>query len=184
MASNRRKRPKRKNDRSNEQQAKHNCSDCSKKFKSISSLNTHKKSKHEGRCWLCPSCQETFASKYAYIRHTKREHRTKKIDTVASEAQEQQVYMKDDIAEMTEAAKNALIKRLRKKIENKNKIIALLKNAVKKLKKKIAKETVENSNGSDNEGEEESDKSTDNNDDDFMGFDSTENTNENDAILV
>lgn len=177
-----------------EKKAKIKCDICSKQFNSISSLNSHKKTKHEGRSWLCPVCQKTLASKYAYIRHTKREHRTKKINVVASHAQEHEVYVKDDVAEMSEAAKTALIVKLRKRVEKKDEVIALLRSNLKKYieksKKKNAEKKNENENSSGAEEEDlyaeyESDNDGDSKDagERFLGFDSNEITSENNAII-
>lgn len=121
--------------------AKIECDVCSKPFSSTSSLNSHKKSKHEGRGWMCPVCQRTLASKYAYIRHTKRAHRSKRIDVVEANAQVQEVYVRDDVAEMSEAAKNVLIVNLRKKVAKRDKTIALLRYNLEKYIKNSKKKT-------------------------------------------
>lgn len=133
------------------------CDICSKQFSSVSSLNSHKKSKHEGRCWLCPVCQTTLTSKFAYIRHTKRHHPTKKIGTIEAHAIEQQVYLKEDVVEMTEAAKIALIEKLKKENERKSKIIVLLRNKLKECAKKLKKENTQEENSSDTDLEEKRD---------------------------
>lgn len=158
MAGNRRTQLKVKVPKSKKKTKK--CDICAKDFASLSSLNSHKKTKHEGRGWMCPVCQTTLASKYAYIRHTQRAHRTKQIAEVVSTAQEHEVFVKDDVAEMSEAAKSALITKLRLKVEKKDKLIASLKcklkNYIKKSKKESDVEGEENlSDIEDEENEEE-----------------------------
>lgn len=195
MARNRTKRQKKKQLKVEVPKIK--CDSCAKEFSSISSLNSHKKSKHDGRGWMCPVCQITLASKYALIRHTGRAHRAKQVAEVKATAQEHEVFVKDDVAEMSEAAKSALIVKLRLKVEKKDKVIAelkcKLKNYIRKAVKKTVEEGIEEENSSNVDEEtdslglksgSESDASV--GDDDQCGADSNTNElqNENDAVTA
>lgn len=157
MAGNRRNRQSKR--QSKVKVPKTKCDICSKEFSSLSSLNSHKKTKHEGRGWKCPLCQLTLVSKHGLIRHTQRAHRTKKLADLVATAQEHEVFVKDDVAEMSEAAKSALIVKLRLKVDKKDKVIAALKFKLKNyIEKKTGVEGDEEESLSNVEEEEENEE--------------------------
>lgn len=100
------------------------CNYCKKRFANVSSLNNHIK-KHAGRRWKCTRCDNDFVSKYAYIRHMSRAHKYRR--TAEDSADEKEVYVEDDIAQMTDRAKDKTIRRLRKKVAVQKGQLAYLK---------------------------------------------------------
>lgn len=112
------------------------CEYCPKTFSKISNKNTHMKIKHVGRRFICTECNEVFTTKFTHVRHMKRSH---PHVTNPQNIDENEVYVADNI-EMTDAAKSALIKRLRKEIEQKDKRIKKYKKKVKKLRARLKNE--------------------------------------------
>lgn len=45
-------------------------------FSSLSNLNNHIRSAHDGILWICPYCEEEQSSKYSQKRHIARKHGT------------------------------------------------------------------------------------------------------------
>lgn len=74
-----------------------------KPFSSLSSLNQHKKIKHEGIRWICPFCQEEQSSKHSHKRHIDRFHPEEIQNIDVDENQ----YKLDHRVTMTEKAKQA-----------------------------------------------------------------------------
>lgn len=96
------------------------CEECEKKFANISAKNQHFKSIHQGRRFICsePECNEDFVSNFAYLRHMDRSH----PDSTPTNTKEKEVFVSHKV-EMSDAAKNALIDRLKKELADKDKII-------------------------------------------------------------
>lgn len=114
-----------------------NCDICRKTYKTVSSLNNHKKSKHDGRCWMCDICQEVQTSKHSHIRHMSRKHSNKSIESFVKHADEKEVILIDDVAELTDSAKMKIIEDQRTMIQRKDKIISAFKSQLLKCKKQI-----------------------------------------------
>lgn len=108
------------------------CDHCKKKFDSVSAKNVHVESKHKGRRFICPLCDEDFHSKFAYDRHLDRKHKDRKE---ATKGAENAVYIAEKI-EMTPAAKDALIQRLRTENEEKDRQIAKYKLKITELEER------------------------------------------------
>lgn len=108
--------------------------ECGKGYTSVSAKNQHFKSKHQGRRFLCmePECKEDFVSKFAYQRHMERAH----TNESPSNTDENEVYVSHKV-EMSDAAKNSLIDRLKNELESKDKIIDEFKVKVKELETKL-----------------------------------------------
>lgn len=88
---------------------------CKKRFSSISAKNVHFKSKHKGRRFICSICSEELSSKFSLQRHMERAHPQSK----PADIDENEVFISDRV-EMSDSAKNALIDRLRKELQEKN----------------------------------------------------------------
>lgn len=112
------------------------CEGCDKKYSSVSAKNQHFKSKHQGRRYICsePGCEsEDFVSKFVYLRHMDRAHKN-----VVPTTKENEVFISHK-TEMSDAAKNALIDRLKTELEEKDQIIGEYKMKVKELELKQVK---------------------------------------------
>lgn len=110
------------------------CEVCGKKFGSISSKNSHFRSKHQGRCFICPICNDDFVSKFALERHVERFHSPKKLTA----PDENEFYVEHKV-EMSNASKDALISRLKTELQEKNSIIDELKSTIERLQSQIRK---------------------------------------------
>lgn len=107
------------------------CLACKKNYANVSSLNNHMK-KHAGRRWKCSRCDAEMVSKYAYKRHMERSHKYRK--TVEDSADEKEVYVHDDVAQMTNEAKDRTLKKLTKKVAMQKGTISYLRARIKELK--------------------------------------------------
>lgn len=85
------------------------CNICKKIFSKNSNLNTHTKNIHDGRRFLCTYCSKYFQTRFSLIRHIRRIHPNMNQTDNLDEAEH---YVKADTIEMSESAKNMLIKRL------------------------------------------------------------------------
>lgn len=110
------------------------CDHCKKKFGSVSAKNVHMESKHKGRRFICQFCNEDFHSKFAYGRHLDRHHKDEEVEAI--DKAENSVYITDKI-EMTPAAKDALIQRLRTENKEKNQQIAEYKLKITELEENL-----------------------------------------------
>lgn len=99
------------------------CEKCEKTFSKISNLKQHEKKQHQGRVFICPYCEENQSSKYAHIRHIRRKHKNKSIGNTS----ENENYIQEDKVVLSDAAKDALIKRLTGQNETQAKTIVELK---------------------------------------------------------
>lgn len=104
------------------------CEFCDKTFSKVANKNHHVKTKHKGRRYICGICKdddeknEKMTSKFAYKRHMKRVHKIRELKNV----DEAEHYVADSV-EMMESAKDALIIRLQKELEEKNNELAELR---------------------------------------------------------
>lgn len=105
------------------------CEGCGKNYSSVSAKNQHFKTKHKGRRFVCeePECDsESFVSKFAYLRHMERYH------AQITPSNTNEVYISHK-TEMSDAAKDALIDRLKTELAEKDQIIEELKQKVKQF---------------------------------------------------
>lgn len=102
------------------------CDFCSKTYSKISNLNTHIKIKHNGRRFICKYCKEEQTTKDSHIRHLNRKHTGKSIDDIS----ENEFFINERV-EMTNSAKNALIKRLTSQVNLQKTVITDLKNILR-----------------------------------------------------
>lgn len=113
------------------------CEKCEKNS-ALSAKNQHSKSAHEGRRFICSECNDDFASNFAYLRHIERTH----PDSKPINTKENEVFVSHKV-EMSETAKNALIDRLKKELEDKNKIIEEYEMKFKDLENKLKRMNLE-----------------------------------------
>lgn len=112
------------------------CESCGKEYSSLSAKNQHFKAKHKGRRFVCAEAEcdsESFVSKFAYLRHMDRSHPGIKPSKT------NEVYISHK-TEMSNAAKDVLIDRLKTELAEKDQIIKELKQEVKQFELNKVKE--------------------------------------------
>lgn len=109
------------------------CPTCHKTYSKLSNLNQHIKNKHSGRVFICPHCQEEQTSKDAHKKHLKRRHGNDSVINV----EENEHTIQEERVELTNEAKDALIKRLQAELDENKRIIAKKNSIIHTLKKKI-----------------------------------------------
>lgn len=112
------------------------CYICKKKYSKIANMKNHFQIKHLGKRYVCEICKEEQISKFSYLRHIKRWHKIRKTKDQAKKATENEVYISDRI-EMSDSAKDALIKRLRKEIVQQTKLIQSQKSTILSLRQEL-----------------------------------------------
>lgn len=95
--------------------------------------------KHKGRRYLCPRCNRDYISKFAYERHMERRHEDEEVE--CNEEDENQVYISEKI-EMTTAAKDAMIRRLKAENKKKDQQIEEYKLRIAELEEQLKKQNI------------------------------------------
>lgn len=103
------------------------CNDCEKSYTSLSNLNQHIKTSHDNgeggvRRYFCPFCDEEQSSKFSHKRHIERKHGGETVDNF----NEHEFTKTAENLDLSDAAKDALIKRLKKENEKQKREIACL----------------------------------------------------------
>lgn len=104
------------------------CNDCQKSYTSLSNLNHHIKISHDNgeggvRRFACPYCDEEQSSKYSHKRHIERKHSDKAVGNLS----ENEYSKTREDRNLSNAAKNALLMRLKKENEKLKQEVACLK---------------------------------------------------------
>lgn len=97
---------------------------CGKTFASTSNLNNHVRVKHIGICWICPVCELKQVSKHAHERHILQNHPEYLQPNMDLNCNQHH----GDHVNRTEKAKDVLIAKLQKTVDEQLETILKLKN--------------------------------------------------------
>lgn len=114
--------------------AEYECYLCHKLFSKTSNLNTHFKSHHLGRKFVCEYCGKDFVSDFSRQRHMDRVH--EEIVLNENRTTNNEIYM-GDLVGISDKAKMNIIKNLRSDLEKKQKIINNQVLIIRQLKQKL-----------------------------------------------
>lgn len=123
------------------------CEKCQKSYSKKSNLRTHIESKHLGKKWVCPFCENNQASKFSHIRHVKK--CTKRSGEKDWDPDDNAFLMLHHVDQTPEAKTNIIKNLLRRNESNATRIMELNKRlylalkTIIELKEKLSYDTKE-----------------------------------------